>query len=1023
MKIFVPNGGYMKKKILLILACALLFPVAITLTACGHSHTAGEWIKTATNHTRKCTECGESMDSGAHIYDDVCDEICNTCGYKREDAHEYDNACDTGCNICGATRETTHNYGEYQIDFGSHKHYRICSVCTHREAGEHHYVNGRCLECEDAENVVYEYTNGAYTLKNAKNATASSIVIPESYDDGEHGNYPVTAIAEEAFYACTNLQSVTIPASVTNIGANAFNYCINLSRANYTGTVSQWAQIVFSAYSSNPALYSKSLYINGEKVTEIALTTDVTSISNYAFFDFEDITKVTVPNSVTSIGMLAFGNCFNLTEVELGSGITKIVNNAFNKCVELAKVNYTGTVSQWAQIEFGTIQSNPISYAKSLYINGTLLTELNYASTNSITKISQYAFYNCGKLTKLITGGNLKSIEKDAFCGCADLKSITINENVNNIDGNAFKYCPSLEEIKVNTSNTTYNTSYPKDINCIVYGGTIITGCKNTKFSTTKISSIGEEAFAGCGIETLEIPKNITLIDEYAFTESLKLKSVSIPNSCTIGDYAFIDCPALESVNISKGTIGSNAFADCTNMTNVTMGDGITKIEWQAFCWCKNITTITIPASVTSIGNNAFLGCYRLAEVYDLRAGSTLEAGDQDSGYLAYYAVHVYYSADATSKMTTENGYQIYTNDEDKILVAYTGTDTKLILPEGITEIKQRAFYNCTSITSITIPASVKTIGICAFEGCDSLETLIVDSNNKTFYSKDNCIIRTFNKELVAGCKSSIIPTDSSVTQIAQYAFYNCHNLQSITIPDSVQYIYKYAFGYCTGLTNLIVGSGVKVINPNAFVECTSLAYVNYTGTIDSWAEIDFRTDTGIPNSSNPASLAGALHINGQLVTTINLTTATKVSAYAFYEIGDITSVTMGDSVESVGAHAFDGCSSLVSIVYGQNVKSKIEQYTFAQCIQLKSIIISAGIKTVDYYAFDGCASLKNVYSLGNVGYNTITVNNYTWANDNKAFIDATKYSYRDSEPTTTGNYWHFADDGVTPIIWDNSGI
>lgn len=131
----------------------------------------------------------------------------------------------------------------------------------------------------------------------------------------------------------------------------------------------------------------------------------------------------------------------------------------------------------------------------------------------------------------------------------------------------------------------------------------------------------------------------------------------------------------------------------------------------------------------------------------------------------------------------------------------------------------------------------------------------------------------------------------------------------------------------------------------------------------------------------------------------------------------------MGDSVQSVGTHAFDGCSNLVSIVYGQNVKSKIEQYTFAQCFQLKSIIISAGIKTVDYYAFNGCASLKNVFSLGNVGYNTITVNNYTWANDNKAFIDATKYSYRDNEPTTTGNYWHFADDGVTPIIWDNSGI
>lgn len=1011
----------MKKKILLILACALMIPTTITLTACGgHSHTAGEWTQTTTTHTRKCTECGDEMESGEHIYDDDCDATCNTCGYHRDNApHSYDNACDTECNLCGATREITHSYGEYQIDFVNQKHYRSCSVCNDIETDDHHYQSGVCLECKDAENVTYTYTENAYTLTSAQNSTASSIVIPATYNDGTHGDHPVTAIAEKAFYACTNLQSVTIPASVTTIGSEAFNFCINLSTANFAGTISQWAQISFSTYSSNPALYSKSLYINSERVTEVALTTDVSEISNYAFFDFEDITKITVPNSVTKIGALAFGNCSNLTEIELGNGISSILKDAFNNCVKLAKVNYTGTNSQWAQIAFVTSSSNPISYAKSLYINDNLLTELNYSATDSITQISKYAFYNCEKLTNLITGSKLKTIGEDAFYGCADLKSIIINENVNDIDGNAFKYCPSLEEIKVNSYNPTYNTSYPTDINCVVSGGQIIIGCKNTKFSTTIISSIGEEAFAGCGIETLEIPKNITSINEYAFTESQNLKSVSIPNSCTIGDFAFSDCPALESVNISKGTIGSNAFADCTNLTNVTMGDGITKIERQAFCWCKNITTITIPASVTSIGDNAFFGCYRLAEVYDLRAGSSLEAGDDDSGYLAYYAVHVYYSTDETSKMTTENGYQIYTNGEDKVLVAYTGTDTKLILPEGITEIKQRAFYNCTSITSITIPASVKKIGICAFEGCDSLETLIVDSNNTTFYSKDNCIIRTLNKELVAGCKSSIIPTDGSVTQIAQYAFYNCHNLQNITIPDSVEYIHKYAFGYCTGLTNLTVGSGIKIIHPNAFVECESLAYVNYTGTIDSWAEINFKKDTGLPNSSNPASFAGALHINGQLVTAINLTTATKISAYAFYEFKNITSVVMGDSVTSVEADAFNGCEQLESVIFSNSSQSTIYDSTFYNCYNLKTLVIPASIKTVQNYAFFNCANLKNVYSLGTVGYNTITVNNYSLTNDNIFFINATKYSYN-SQPTTSGNYWHFADDGVTPVIWEN---
>lgn len=985
-----------------------------------HSHTAGEWTQTTTTHSRKCTECGDEMDSGEHVYDDDCDETCNTCGYHRSDAHTYDNACDTQCNVCGATREITHSYGEYHIDFVNHKHYRTCSVCNDIETDDHHYQSGVCLECGDAENVTYTYTDNAYTLTNAKNTIASSIVIPETYNDGTHGDYPVTAIAEKAFYGCTNLESVTIPASVTTIGSEAFNYCIKLSRANYTGTISQWAQINFATYSSTPALYSKSLYIDGENVTEVAITgADIKAISNYAFFDFEYITKVIVPNSVETIGALAFGNCSSLKEVELGSGITNIYGNAFNKCVKIEKVNYMGTVGQWAKIVFAINTSNPITYAKSLHINGNLLTEINDVSTNHISEISKYAFYNCGKLTKVITGTALTTINEDAFYGCADLKEVIINENVSTIKGNVFKHCPSLESIRVN-GNTHYSSKLNgTQLNCISNGGTIITGCKNTKLDNTTLKIIGDESFVGSGITTLVVPQNISSIGEYAFENCTALTSVSIPKSCTIGDYAFTDCTALESVTTSSGTIGKQAFSDCTSLSNVTIGDKITQIDNYAFMGCKSLKTITIPASVTSIGENAFLNCYLLAEVYDLRSNSTLKAGDQDSGYLAYYALYVYHSADETSKITTdENGYKIYTNDDEKILVEYTGTATNLVLPEGITKIKQQAFYNCTSITSITIPASVTKIESRAFEGCDSLESLIVDSNNETYYSENNCIIRTYNTELVAGCKSSVIPTD--VTQIGQYAFYNCHNLQSVTIPDSVEYIFSYAFGYCTGLTNVTVGSGIKIMHIGAFVECTNLSYVNYTGTIDSWAEIDFKTGTGIPNSSNPASFAGALHINNELVTTVNLTTATKISAYAFNEFKNITSVTMGDSVKSVGESAFYGCEQLTSVIFSNCSQTTIHSYTFSNCYNLKTLVIPASIKTVKSYAFFNCANLKNVYSLGTVGYNTITVENYSWANDNIFFKNATIYSYSSVQPSQ-GNYWHFAEDGVTPVIWDNA--
>lgn len=187
----------------------------------------------------------------------------------------------------------------------------------------------------------------------------------------------------------------------------------------------------------------------------------------------------------------------------------------------------------------------------------------------------------------------------------------------------------------------------------------------------------------------------------------------------------------------ASSSIGDYAFQNCTSLTSVTIGD-----------------------SVTTIGDYAFNGCYKLVEVYN-KSSLNITKGSEDYGYVGYYALNVY-TEEGGSKLTTdEDGYIIYTNGANKILVGYVGDQTELTIPDDITAINRYAFGGCTSLISITIPDSVRSIGEGAFSGCDELTTVTIPD---------------------------------SVTSIGDYAFYNCSGLTSVTIGNSLTSIGDSAF-------------------------------------------------------------------------------------------------------------------------------------------------------------------------------------------------------------------------------------
>ena len=390
----------------------------------------------------------------------------------------------------------------------------------------------------------------------------------------------VTSIGDYAFYYCTSLTTVTIPDSVTSIGTYSFGYCMSLTAVTIgEGTADIGTHAFYQCTS----------------LTTVTIPDSVISIGSYAFVDCTSltyyeydnayylgndqnpyhalikakdtaITSVTIHPSTKVIAGVAFYHCTSLTTVTIPDSIGAIGSAAFSECTSLTAVHITD-LANWCAIEFGDGGANPLYYAKNLYLEGALVTDL--VIPEGVETIGNHTFYDCTHITTVTIPDSVTSIGDYAFYHCTSLTSVTIGDSVTSIGDEAFYYCKSLTTVTIPDS----------------------------------VTSIGDSAFLGCSsLTTATIPSSVTSIGDRAFDGCTSLTCHEYGNAYYLGNdlnpyHVLIKAKStyISSVTIHPSTkgIASSAFRDCRLLTTVTIPSSVTSIGWYAFWNCSSLTSVT----------------------------------------------------------------------------------------------------------------------------------------------------------------------------------------------------------------------------------------------------------------------------------------------------------------------------------------------------------------------------------------------------------------------------------------------
>jgi hypothetical protein len=632
------------------------------------------------------------------------------------------------------------------------------------------------------------------------NTTVKTIIIPKT----------VTQINERAFLNCTSLEKVCFisedkqdvaDASLNLILRNAFKGCVNLTTFDLTNAkVITLAQTVFDGCTSlKEIIRMDKIGTAGDKAfagtaLEEADLSGLHTVGEAVFQDCVNLKTITTAK-YTAIGKNMFKGCTALgKDGAITVSTANIGEGAFTGCTSLTAVNfgYDSSANGTDTVAF--------TIAAKAFENCTSLATVNFNGYN-VSYIGDNAFKNCTSLTNITLDNGTTTFGQNVFDGT----SVTINIGTNN-SGNYFKdsygalYLQGEGSKVLVIAPATIDASFTimegtTAIGAYAFSGSTLSGVTTIAIPST-VTSIGEGAFAGLNISTITLPAELTAIEDYTFYQS-SLTAITIPAKVkTIGVQAFANCTSLATItfedNSALNETGDYAFAG-TAITGIVMPDGVATMGSGTFENCTSLTTVTLP-SVTSMGSYTFLNCYNL-QTATYGANATVTGDYTFVGIVIVGEAILGYQSSLTEVTLSDNMKEIG-EGVFEYAIRLTSIDLK-----NVTVLGDGAFFNCSSLATVTGLDKVKTIGASALRNC-ALTALNLDSAETigvlAFAAYDGSTISA------ASYTSINMP---KVKTIGSMAFLGGSEA-TVTLPATLQEVGDGAFAGSTKLTAITVDAG-----------------------------------------------------------------------------------------------------------------------------------------------------------------------------------------------------------------------
>lgn len=649
-------------------------------------------------------------------------------------------------------------------------------------------------------------------------------------------------------------------------------------------------------------------------VRKIILPSTIRTVKNYAFssgMDNQLTTIVFEEGNLEVIEQNAFSDCLRLTNLVLKMDTPPYINeNALSTLKDYLKI-YVKDIQAFSQTPFGLCELRNVA---------DIVGDFAVSQTDGGVVIKGYL----GKEKEVVFPSAI-----------ADKSVIAIDKNA--IDPMTEKIIieSGIEQIKEKAfSHDIYNKSiFPVDMSL-----------KEIIIQGQNLTSIGAYAFEGAAITEIQLPSSLQTIESLAFKDCRYLQRIDIDgdnqyfssvegvlydkditqlliypmgkpeieyalaqSACSIGAYAFDGAANLLRVNLNNDLIEINeyAFSNCVNLLELSLPQGLLRIKAFAFKNCHRLYSLTIPAQLKDFASTAIVDCSSMKLIY----------ADTNSDYIA------------------EQG-ALFDKDK-KTLISYPAAKNQpYTIPDSVIEIAPYAFYGC-SLSQITIPSDVQTIGEYAFAGSKTLTSLTISAQ-----------ITELPNGMIKDCdKIEELNIPAGVTIIGNNFAQGCRRLRNIQFPATLKAIGEYAFANCL-FTAITLNDGLEYLGKEAFADCISLTQISLPMSLSETGETPFKGMYSLYRVSMGIRIR--LHEffeNGVLPSSLSYIElkegASRVPKSFFMGYQKIKHVVLPSTIDTICEEAFSGCTALETVeIKGRDGNGKIEANVFADCYSLTNLII-----------------------------------------------------------------------------------